>query len=255
MERAGTRAHPGLQRALRLIALDLRSEGVREWNFSLREMNDRQLLAAARWACYHQVWDRCINTSDRTRQEVDISQRYPIPYRADVMAHAKDAGLDPAYVLGLIRQESRFISDARSHVGAGGLMQVMPTTAKWVAKKIGMPFQASMLKDRVTNLRLGTHYLKWVLDDLGGSQLMAAAAYNAGPGRPRRWREGVTIETAAWAESIPFTETRDYVKKVLSNAVIYSAQLGGDAVSLKDRLGAVVGPRGSKESIVDMSLP
>ena len=75
-----------------------------------------------------------------------------------------------------------------------------------------------MITDRDINLRLGTSYLKLVLDDFGGSQAMAAAAYNAGPNRPRRWREGPVLEAAAWAENIPFTETRDYVKKVLSNA-------------------------------------
>jgi soluble lytic murein transglycosylase len=200
------------------LALGLRSEGVREWNFSLRGMNDRELLAAAERACEREVWDRCINTSDRTRQEVDLEQRFPTPFRRDVMAKAGEIGLDPAYVYGLIRQESRFITDARSHVGASGLMQVMPATAKWTAKRIGLPFKPEMITDRDANLRIGTAYLKIVLDDFGGSQAMAAAAYNAGPSRPRRWREGPVVEAAAWAESIPFNETRDYVKKGLSNA-------------------------------------
>ena len=144
-----------------------------------------------------------------------------------MVAKAGDIGLDPAYVFGLIRQESRFITDARSHVGASGLMQVMPATARWTAKKIGLPFTPAMINDRDINLKIGTGYLKLVLDDFDGSQLLAAAAYNAGPSRPRRWREGAVVEPAIWAENIPFSETRDYVKKVLSNATVYAALLAG----------------------------
>jgi soluble lytic murein transglycosylase len=173
------------------------------------------------------VWDRCINTSDRTRSEIDLEQRFPMPFRDDVVANAREIGLDPAYVYGLIRQESRFVMDARSHVGASGLMQLMPATARWTAKKIGLPYSNEQIADRGVNLKLGTSYLKLVLDDFNGSQPMAAAAYNAGPSRPRRWREGATIEPAIWAENIPFAETRDYVKKVLSNATVYSAMLAG----------------------------
>ncbi|MFY9509363.1 MAG: transglycosylase SLT domain-containing protein, partial [Rubrivivax sp.] len=241
-ERAAARANPGFARALQLIALGLRNEGVREWNFTLRGLGDRELLAAAQLACEREVWDRCINTSDRTRGEIDMAQRFPMPFRREVLAKAGDIGLDPAYVYGLIRQESRFIMDARSGVGASGLMQIMPNTAKWTAKKIGMDYRAEMLTDRDINLQLGTNYLKIVLDDFGGSQAMAAAAYNAGPNRPRRWREGGVFEPAAWAESIPFNETRDYVKKVLSNAVYYTALLTGKLPSLKTRLGGPIGP-------------
>jgi soluble lytic murein transglycosylase len=226
-EMAMARQHPGLARALRLIELGLRSEGVREWNFSLRGMTDRRLLAAADLACEREVWDRCINTSDRTRNEIDLDQRFPTPFRDDVTREAQAIGLDPAYVYGLIRQESRFILDARSSVGASGLMQVMPATARWTAKKIGLPFTQEMITDRNTNLKIGTAYLKLVLDDFDGSQAMAAAAYNAGPSRPRRWREGATLEPAIWAENIPFSETRDYVKKVLSNATVYASLLAG----------------------------
>ena len=238
-ERMAAKSHPGLDRGLQLIELGLRNEGVREWNFSLRGMNDRTLLAAADRACAREVWDRCINTSDRTKLEVDLAQRFPMPFRAEVVAKAGEIGLDPAYVYGLIRQESRFVSDARSHVGASGLMQVMPATARWTAKKIGLPFSADMITDRDTNLRIGTGYLKLVLDDFDGSQVMAAAAYNAGPSRPRRWREGALIEPAIWAENIPFNETRDYVKKVLSNATVYAAMLAGRVqVAAAPRLAA-----------------
>jgi soluble lytic murein transglycosylase len=254
-EREGAKRNPGFERALLLIAIGLRNEGVREWNFTLRGLNERELLAAAQLACDNEVWDRCINTSDRTRQEVDMAQRFPMPYRQDVVAQAREIGLDPAYIYGLIRQESRFIMDARSHVGASGLMQIMPATARWTAKKIGLDYKPDMITDRAVNLRLGTAYLKLVLDDFGGSQALAAAAYNAGPGRPRRWRDGPLMEPAAWAENIPFAETRDYVKKVLSNTVYYSALLGSKPVSLKARLGPQIGPRDAGAPASDEKLP
>ncbi|WP_416758980.1 transglycosylase SLT domain-containing protein [Roseateles sp. So40a] len=242
-ERAQAAANPGIQRALLLLAVGLRSEGQREWNFSLRGLSDRELLAVAQTACERELWERCIQTSERTKLEIDLAQRFPMPYRADVFKQATAVGLDPAYVYGLIRQESRFMMDARSHVGAGGLMQVMPATAKWTAKKLGVDFRPDMLHDRDTNLRLGTGYLKLVMDSFEGSQAMAAAAYNAGPNRPRRWREGPQLDAAIWTENIPIWETRDYVRKVLSNATIYAQLMGREGGTLlRDRLGRVIGP-------------
>jgi soluble lytic murein transglycosylase len=255
-EREAVRTHAGMGRALKLIAIGLRHEGVREWNYSLRGMSDRELLAAAQRACEAEVWDRCINTSERSRNEIDVAQRFPTPFRERVQASAHAAGLDPAYVFGLIRQESRFIPDIRSHVGASGLMQVMPATASWTAKRVNMPFTAPQITDIDTNLRIGTTYLKMVLEDLSGSQAMAAAAYNAGPNRPRRWREGGTVEAAAWAENIPFNETRDYVKKVLSNALVYSLVLGHEKPpTLSTRLGPAIGPREAKAAPPNTELP
>jgi soluble lytic murein transglycosylase len=254
-EREAAALHPGLVRALQLISLDLRNEGVREWNYSLRGMSDRELLAAAQLACEREVWDRCINTSERTRAEVDIEQRFPTPFRAELTARASEIGLDPAYVYGLIRQESRFVADARSHVGAAGLMQIMPATARWTAKKIGLDYTPGQISERSTNLKLGTGYLKLVLDSFEGSQAMAAAAYNAGPNRPRKWRDGPWLETAVWAENIPFNETRDYVKKVLHNASLYAAVLTGEAPSLKSRLGRMIGPRDASAPEPDQDLP
>nr|WP_251972040.1 lytic transglycosylase domain-containing protein [Sphaerotilus sp. FB-5] len=255
-ERQRAEQDPGLSRALMLIALGLRNEGVREWNFSLRELSDRELLAAAQRACDREIWDRCINTSERTRGEIDMAQRFPTPFRADVLAAAQDRGVEPAYVYGLIRQESRFVTDARSSVGASGLMQVMPATAKWTAKRLGVPFTQEMITDKMTNLRIGTAYLKFVLDDFGGSQALAAAAYNAGPNRSRRWREGPVLEVAAWAENIPFNETRDYVKKVLSNASYYAALMGGrTAVQLRPRVAVPIGPRAPDAPAENKDLP
>ena len=256
-ERAAAAQHPGLQRALLLAALGLRDEARREWNFSLRGLDDRALLAAARLACDRSDWQLCINTAERTRSEVDTSLRYPMPYAADIQRAAQDTGLDPALVFGLIRQETRFMPQLRSSAGASGLMQVMPATARWVAKKIGLDWRdPEQIHDPLVNLKLGTSYLKLVLDDLGGSQAMAAAAYNAGPGRPRRWREGATLEAAAWAEGIPFNETRDYVKKVLSNAAVYASLLDGrQPPALRPRLGQTIGPRAADAPASNAELP
>jgi len=165
-------------------------------------------------------------------------------------------GLDVAYMYGLIRQESRFQVAARSTVGASGLMQVMPATAQWTAKKLGMvDYQGEQIADRDVNLKIGAGYLKLLIDDFGGSQAMAAAAYNAGPGRPRRWREGARLESAGWAENIPFNETRDYVKKVLANAVVYNHVLYGKPLSIKTRLGGTIGPRGPGAQPSNDDLP
>ena len=245
-ERDAARATPGLARAQRLAEMGLRDEARREWNFTLRGMSDREMLAAARMACDASDWQLCINTSDRTRSEIDVPTRYPMPFSNEIHAAATAVSLEPAFVFGLIRQETRFMSQLRSSAGATGLMQLMPATAKWVAKRVGMdvnPARPEQINDPATNLKLGTNYLKMVLDDLSGSQALAAAAYNAGPGRPRRWREGPVLEAAAWAENIPFNETRDYVKKVLSNTSIYAALLNKQPPVLKARLGAPIGPR------------
>ena len=225
LERGMAHGNPGLQRALALVGLGLREEGRREWNYTLRGMNDRDLLAAAQWACDLGDWQLCINTSERTRSEIDLTQRYPMPFQRDITAAAQGAGLDPAYVFGLIRQETRFMDQARSSVGASGLMQLMPATARWAAKKGGIDYRPDLIADPTTNLRIGTFYLRMVLDSFGGSVPMATAAYNAGPARPRRWRGTVMLDPAIWTENVPFFETRDYVKKVTTNAAIYSAML------------------------------
>jgi soluble lytic murein transglycosylase len=248
-------SQPGLVRGITLVAIGLRNEGVREWNYSIRGLSDRELLGAAQYACEREVWDRCINTSEKTRAEIDLEQRFPTPHRKEVTAQALEIGLDPAFVYGLIRQESRFVADARSGVGASGLMQLMPATAKWTAKKIGVPYTAASIADRDTNLRLGNAYLKLVLDDMGGSQAMAAAAYNAGPGRPRKWRDGPVLDAAAWVENIPFAETRDYVKKVLSNSTYYAALLGSKGTAIRSRLGRSIGPLEPNAPLPEKDLP
>lgn len=244
-----------LQRALKFYAMNLRFEGTREWNWELRKMNERQHLAAAELARQNNMLDRMVSTSDRTKGEMDFSQRYPTPFNDSMYKTTQALGMDMAWVYGLIRQESRFVMQAKSHVGASGLMQLMPATARYVAKKIGL---GNLLPQQIneidTNIALGTNYLNMVLTDLGGSQALASAAYNAGPGRPRAWRASLTrpVEGAIFTETIPFSETRGYVKNVLSNATYYAALFEKKPQSLKARLGVVI-PKGM--SAGDAELP
>ena len=240
----------GFIRGERLYAMNLRFEGNREWNWELRNMTDRQLLAAAEYAKRVNLYDRVVNTADRTKQEHDFSLRYPTPYREELSPIARQIDLNLAWAYGLIRQESRFIMNASSSVGASGLMQVMPNTAKYVAKKIGMTnYTSDKLSDTSTNLTLGSNYLNMVLIDLDGSWVLASAAYNAGPSRSKAWREKLTgpTEGAIFAETIPFNETRTYVKNVLSNANYYSSVMNNQTQSLKQRLG-VITPKAATQS-------
>lgn len=245
-------ANDGLRRSLALFRVDARIDAVKEWNWSLRGMNDRQLLAAADLALRNNVWDRAINTADRTQSQHDYSVRYLAPYRDKVEPKAREQSLDPGWVYGLMRQESRFVIQAKSTVGAQGLMQVMPATASWVAKKIGMTdYHPKRAMDMDTNVTLGTAYMRMVLDGLDNHQVLASAAYNAGPGRAKKWRADVPLEGAIYAECIPFTETRDYVKKVMNNAVYYNALFEEKPQSLKSRLG-VIRPRGNGDAGADV---
>jgi soluble lytic murein transglycosylase len=244
---------PGLARALELIRLGLRSEGVREWLFTIRPFSDEQLLAASEFARRAEVYDRAINTADRTERLHNFAQRYPVPFRDVFREYAATHGLDEAWVLGLVRQESRFIAHARSSAGAQGLMQLMPKTARYVARKIGLQnFRPKDVTEVQTNVTLGTGYLKMVLDELG-HPVLASAAYNAGPGRARRWRDVTPLEGAIYAESIPFNETRDYVKKVMANSVFYAALLQKQMTPLRERMGIIPAKRGGEK--VDEELP
>jgi soluble lytic murein transglycosylase len=239
---AGVEELAAVRRAILLFRLGMRFEAIREWQWAMRGMDDTQLLAAAQLANREQLYDRAINAADKTRLLHDFTLRYLMPFDGVLAEQTRSLGLDLPWVYGLIRQESRFIFDAKSAVGARGLMQLMPATAKWVAKRIGMgDHHLRDITRSDINIVLGTNYLKHVLDDLG-SPVLASAAYNAGPGRARRWRDAQPLEGAIYAETIPFNETRDYVKKVMSNAAWYASLLSGRPESLKSRLGSI-GPR------------
>lgn len=239
--------NPGIRRALALYALGMRVEANREWVWAIRDLDDHKLLAAAEVAKRSDINDRVINTAEKTIATHDFRLRYFAPYRDLLKGHAARQGIDEAWVLGLIRQESRFITDIRSSAGAMGLMQLMPGTAQWVAGKMGLKnWRWTGVTDVDTNLNFGTFYLRQVLDGFDGNAVLATAGYNAGPGRARVWRPERTMEAAAWAETIPFNETRHYVKLVMSNASYYANLLSQQAQSLKSRIGEVSPAREEK---------
>ncbi|MBM5574656.1 lytic transglycosylase domain-containing protein [Deefgea sp. CFH1-16] len=233
-------ALPGVVRALSLNQQNWRVEANREWNFAMQGLSDTQLLAAAELARKNKMYDRSIYTAERTQKIHDFTLRYPMPYREEAEQAAKEQGLDPAWVYGLIRQESRFISDIRSSAGAAGLMQLMPNTAKWVAGKMKISdFSSADITDVTSNLQMGTYYLAYWAENFNGNAILATAGYNAGPGNARKWRADRELDPTIYIETIPFGETRDYVKKVLSNASHYAHYFKGSPTQLSHRLEKV----------------
>jgi soluble lytic murein transglycosylase len=231
-----------MQRTLDLYRMGLREEAAKEWSVAVRKLDDKQLLVASVIASRNEMYDRSINAADRTVMLHDFSLRYPAPYRDSLQGRIQENNLEEAWVYGLMRQESRFVTQAKSNVGAAGLMQVMPATARWIAQRLGMKdYRKVIISQLDTNLKLGTYYMKNVLSSLGNNPVLASAAYNAGPGRARQWRADTPLEGAIYVESIPFDETRDYVKKVMSNTVYYAKLFGQATPSLKQRLGVIEG--------------
>lgn len=216
----------------------------REWNWAVRQaylkQDDGLLLAAAKRATDMGWYDRAIYAADRTVSKHNYSLRYAMPHQPYVVSHSQNAGIDPAWAYGLMRQESRFVSNARSHVGAGGLMQIMPDTAKLVARQMGETYNPAALSDMNTNIRYGTFYLSMIQRQLSSSPVLATAGYNAGPNRARRWQpDDQGIAADQYAESIPLTETRDYVKHVMTNAAHYGVLLGQGAQSIGKRMQTI----------------
>lgn len=216
----------------------------REWNWAVRQAylkhDDGLLLAAAKRATDMGWYDRAIYAADRTENKHNYSYRYAMPHQNYVVSHSRNAGIDPAWAYGLMRQESRFVSNARSHVGAGGLMQIMPDTAKLVARQMGETYNPAALTDMNTNIRYGTFYLSMIQNQLSNSAVLATAGYNAGPNRARRWQpEFQPIAADQYTESIPLAETRDYVKQVMTNATHYGVLLGQGPQSIAKRMNVI----------------
>ena len=247
-------AQPGIRRAVKLAELDMRAESQREWLYVVRGRDDEGLLLAADYARRAGLYDRAINTAERTKERHDFGLRYMMPFREHFTAAARDQAADEALLLSVARQESRFAPDIVSSAGAVGLMQLMPPTARWVAKQMGRnDYRPTQIAELAVNTQFGAFYFKYWLDRLEGMPALAAAAYNAGPNRAQAWRNGAPLEGAIWVESIPFNETRDYVKKVLANAMFYSRELEQPYVSLSSRLGTVP-PRSSVSAETDPAV-
>jgi soluble lytic murein transglycosylase len=231
---------PPVKRMEALFDVEARYEARLEWMYLLEALDDPGRIVAAQYAMLKGWYDLAVLAADKTSRTHNFELRYPTPYRDYLQKASRSREIDEAWVYGIIRQESRFMHYAKSSVGAGGLMQVMPTTAKWIAKKLGLSsYHDGMLHDIETNVNLGTYYMRYTLDTFNGQEVMATAAYNAGPSRARRWAANTPLEGAIYAETIPFSETRNYVKKVLANAHMYAARLGLPVLTLKKRLGTI----------------
>ena len=216
----------------------------REWNWAVRQAylkhDDGLLLAAAKRATDMGWYDRAIYAADRTEKKHNYAYRFATPHQSLVVSHSRNAGIDPAWAYGLMRQESRFVTAARSHVGAGGLMQIMPGTAKLVARQMGETYNPAALSDANTNIRYGTFYLSMIQGQLSSNPVLATAGYNAGPNRAKRWQPDYqNLSADQYTESIPLNETRDYVKNVMTNAAHYGILLGQGPQAIESRMPVI----------------
>lgn len=223
-EKSAVLTNLAAKRAFELFNLQRYNQARREWNYWLKELNDRQKLVAAKIANEAQWFDRAIFTLSQVGYLDDVDLRFPMAFDSEITEHANNNKINPAWAFAIARRESSFMSDAHSSVGAKGLMQLMPSTAKHLEKrKISKQF----LLDASNNISLGTKYLRILLDRNKGNSVLATASYNAGPHRVQKWlKNAVSLPADAWIETIPYTETRDYVKSVLAYQQIYQSQTG-----------------------------
>ncbi len=232
--------NPHMLRARELYFLDRLVDAKREWFQALRHLDHDRIKQAATLASKWQWHDSAIRTVAKTEHRNDFSLRFPTPYKQQVMELAQKKELDPSLIYGVMRRESLFDPAARSHVGALGLMQLMPSTARRVARSLGMkrPRRADILHVE-NNIRFGTHYLKSVMNRFDNNVALAAAAYNAGPRNVRRWLpRGEQMSADLWVETVPFRETRNYVQAVLAYATVFDKSLGKSTL-MSSRMGVI----------------
>ncbi len=228
---------PGVQRARELMHLKRFTTARREWRYVTKNRSKKQLVTLAKLA---QGWgwhDRAIFTLARTGYWDDLQLRFPLNHQKQVFAKAKKHQLSEAWVFAVIRQESAFSTDAVSPAGARGLMQLMPKTAAFIAKKVNLktPKRGELANPNL-NITLGTAYLERVYSRLGQHQALATAAYNAGPHRVRKWLPDTSLPADIWIESIPFGETRRYTERILYYTTIYELRLGEQTTRLSSRI-------------------
>jgi soluble lytic murein transglycosylase len=237
-ELADVEALPAIQRARELYAIKRTVDARREWNYAIERMPQPQLLKAAKLASAWGWHDRAITTLAQAKYWDDLELRFPLAHQQQVLIQAAKQQINPAWAFAIIRQESAFTADARSHAGALGLMQLLPRTARDMARSLRLrkPRKRDILKID-TNIQLGMGYLKKVQDRYQGHPVLATAAYNAGPRNVKRWLpDNGTVAADIWIETVPFTETRDYLKRVLTYTVIYEQRLGQQPKSLLERM-------------------
>ncbi|MCP1675081.1 soluble lytic murein transglycosylase [Natronocella acetinitrilica] len=231
---AAVQQKPGVVRAREWLLLGYATEARREWHAALAGADAETWTGAAHLARDWGWYDRSVDAANRGGQHDDLELRFPLAYRNAIEDGARHAGVDPALVFALIRKESAFNPDARSRVGALGLMQVMPATGREVARRHGMGAPSTDdLRSPAQNLRLGNLYLAEMLTRFEGNMILAGAAYNAGPNRTEGWKtDNAGLPAAVWIENITFGETRDYVKSLLAFRAVFDWQLRGEARSL-----------------------
>jgi soluble lytic murein transglycosylase len=238
------RRHRALARAGELLRLEDIYNARREWGFGTRDLTPRDLELAAVLAHRWEWHDRAIITAGRSGNLDDLEVRFPVLHAREVERAAAKLKLDPSWIMGVMRQESAFMRDARSPAGALGLMQLMPATGSQVARMLKLPApNASTLMQADTNITLGSNYLKHTLDSLG-NKVLATAAYNAGPHRVRRWVPEDAVPTPLWVDTIPFSETRGYVRAVMAFSTVYDGRLERPVTPLRERMPETIGPRG-----------
>lgn len=217
------------------FALGRNTEAMRQWWYAVKKLDPQQIKYAAKLAQQWQNPKLAAFTLAKADYWNDLSVRFPIVYGDLVNEQALQNNLDPALVLGLIRQESVFDVTAGSGVGARGLMQIMPATGKQIAAELKESWgAATSLYDPRVNLRYGTYYYKKLLDKFDGQAALAAAGYNAGPNRVKRWRPDRAMAMDIWIETIPFDETRHYVSVVLGNAIFYQHRMNRNLLKIND---------------------
>ncbi len=217
----------GIRRALEFHARGQIVDGRREWYHASRRFSRDELVAQARLAFDQQWYFPAIRTISQAQYWDDLDIRFPMAYRSSLVSAAKAREIHPSWVFAITRQESAFMTDARSGVGASGLMQLMPATARETAKRFNIPLASSQqVLDPDTNIQLGAAYLSQIYGQFKGNRVLASAAYNAGPGRVRQWlKDARHLPFDVWVENIPFDETRQYVQNVLTYSVIYGQKL------------------------------
>jgi soluble lytic murein transglycosylase len=239
---------PGFVRARELYRAELYTDARREWEQAIKGLSDADLKLAAVLASRWGWHDRAILTVARSRDYDDLALRFPLSFAEDVQRQARNYQLDAGHVYAVIRQESAFNKDARSHAGAMGLMQLMPKTGRVTARKYDIPLASTRnLFEPDKNISIGSAYLKQVMDQYDNNIVLASAAYNAGPHRVRRWLpETESRDAASWIALIPFRETRTYVQRVLAYAAIYDWRMQQKITPLHEHMPRVM-PRSHYE--------
>ncbi|MFT4995135.1 MAG: soluble lytic murein transglycosylase [Paraglaciecola sp.] len=225
-------AIPAAQRAYELLKLNRNTPARREWNYLQSQLDDQQNLMAAVIADSWGWHDQAIFTFARVGYLDDVSRRFPMGYQQQLLSHAEKHNIDPAWAFAIVRRESSFMADAYSGVGARGLMQIMPGTARYLAKK---KVRGSSLYDPSKNVAFGTQYMRYLMDKMDNNQVLVTASYNAGWRRVKQWLpEAGSMPMDIWLETIPYKETRNYVKAVMAYKQIYSQRMGQQSTLFAD---------------------